>query len=164
MARKRHVWYPGAILHVMARGNRKSDIFKDKEDYESYLGYIEEAMRYFNNVYHIMAFTLMTNHIHLEIETEDRDISDFVRRVNGRYATSFNKKYDYIGHVFQGRYRAELLGDDRALLEVSRYIHLNPVRARMVHRPEEYKWSSYGMYLGRQKTKDSGARQNYSTL
>lgn len=152
MPRRKHYWYPGAKLHVVARGNRKTDIFKQETDYKLYLDYLKEAIEYYDNKYHIMAYTLMTNHVHIQIETEDMDVSDLVKRVHSRYAWNFNKKYDYIGHLFQDRYKAELIQSDRYVLEASRYIHLNPVRANMVKNPSDYKWSSYNVYLG--KTKD----------
>ncbi len=153
MPRKKHKWYPGAKLHVIARGNRRNDIFRDRTDYELYLNYLQEAIEYYDNRYHIIAYTLMTNHVHLEVETEDRDISDFIKRVHSRYAWNFNKKYNYIGHLFQDRYRSELIENDNYVLESSRYIHLNPVRARMVEHPAEYEWSSYSMYIGKEKEK-----------
>lgn len=148
MSRRKHYWYPGAKFHVTARGNRKTDIFKEEGDYELYLDYLKEALEYFDNKFHIIAYTLMTNHVHLEIETEDMDLSDLMWRVHSKYAINFNKKYDYVGHLFQGRYRAELMQTDGYVLEASRYIHLNPVRAQIVERPEEYKWSSYNAYIG----------------
>lgn len=153
MPRRKHYWYPGAKLHVVARGNRKTDIFKQETDYKLYLDYLNEAIEYYDNKYHIMAYTLMTNHVHLQIETEDMDVSDLIKRVHSRYAWNFNKKYDYIGHLFQDRYKAELIQSDRYVLEASRYIHLNPVRANMVKCPSDYKWSSYNVYIGKAKDK-----------
>ncbi|MBU3109859.1 transposase [Clostridium gasigenes] len=147
MTRKKREWYQEAKLHVIARGNHRSDIFKDKTDYELYLNYLQEANEYYDYKYHIVAYTLMTNHIHLIIETEDKDISDFIKRVHSRYAWNFNKKYNYIGHLFQDRYRSELIDTDKYLLESSRYIHLNPVKAKMVELPEDYEWSSYNQYI-----------------
>ena len=151
MPRKKHEWYVGAKLHVIARGNRRNDIFRDEIDYEVYLNYLKEAMEYYKNKYYIIAYVLMTNHVHIVIETTDKDVSDFVKRVHSRYAWNFNKKYNYIGHLFQDRYRSELIEDDSYMLEVSRYVHLNPLKANMVLKPEEYKWSSYAMYIGNVK-------------
>lgn len=153
MPRKRHEWYIGAKLHIIARGNHRNDIFRDEADYELYLNYLQEAMEYYPNKYYIIAYVLMTNHVHVVIETTDKDVSDFIKRVHSRYAWNFNKKYKYIGHLFQDRYRAELIEDDGYMLEVSRYIHLNPVRANMVEKPEKYKWSSYSMYIGEKEEK-----------
>lgn len=155
MPRKKHLWHPGAELHVIARGNHKNNIFRDRTDYEAYLYYLQEAMKYYNDKYddkyHILAYVLMTNHVHLLVGTEDRDVSDFVRRVHSMYASNFNKKYGYIGHLFQDRYKSELIQDYKYFLEVSRYIHLNPVRANIVKKPEYYQWSSYNMYIGKAK-------------
>jgi putative transposase len=148
MPRKKHEWYIGAKLHVIARGNHRNDIFRNESDYELYLYYLKEAMEYYKNKYYIISYVLMTNHMHLLIDTTDSDISNFIKRVHSRYAWNFNKKYNYIGHLFQDRYRSELIEDDRYMLEVSRYVHLNPVRANMVEKPENYQWSSYGMYIG----------------
>ena len=151
MPRKKHEWYIGAKLHVVARGNRRNDIFRDDTDYELYLNYLNEAMEYYENKYKIIAYFLMTNHLHIIMETTDKDISDFIKRVHSRYAWNFNKKYNYIGHLFQDRYRSEVIKDDKYMLEVSRYVHLNPVRANMVLKPEEYKWSSYTMFIGKKE-------------
>lgn len=148
MPRKKHEWYIGAKLHVIARGNHRNDIFRDETDYELYLNYLNEAMEYYKNKYKIIAYVLMTNHVHIMIGTTDKDVSDFIKRVHSRYAWNFNKKYKYIGHLFQDRYRGELIENDRYMLEVSRYVHLNPVRANMVEKPEEYKWSSYSIFIG----------------
>lgn len=153
MPRKKHEWYAGAKLHVIARGNHRNNIFRDEADYEVYLNYIQEAIEYYDYKFHIIAYVLMTNHVHLEIQTDDIDIAEFVKRVHSRYATNFNIKYNYIGHLFQDRYRSELVEDDGYILGVSRYIHLNPVKAKMVTNPEEYKWSSYCMYMGITKEK-----------
>lgn len=153
MPRKKHEWYIGAKVHVIARGNHRNDIFRDETDYEVYLNYLKEAMEYYKDKYYIIAYALMTNHVHIIIETTSENVSDFIKRVHSRYAWNFNKKYKYIGHLFQDRYRGELIEDDKYMLEVSRYVHLNPVKANMVKRPEEYKWSSYKMYLEEKEEK-----------
>lgn len=151
MPRKRHIWFPYVIMHVTARGNHKNAIFKEDRDYRIYLNYLQEALRYYNHKYHIIAYALMTNHIHMEVETEDKDISELMMRLNGRYAQYFNNRYKYAGHLFQGRYKSEIIYDNKYLLDASRYIHLNPVRAKIVTKPEDYKWSSYAMYIGKVK-------------
>ena len=151
MPRKKHQWYTGARVHVIARGNHRNDIFRDYTDYKLYLNYLKEAMEYYKNKYYIIAYVLMTNHVHIVVETTDKDVSDFVKRVHSRYASNFNRKYNYVGHLFQGRYKGELIQDDGYMLEVSRYVHLNPVRANMVAKPEECQWSSYSMYIGQKR-------------
>jgi hypothetical protein len=90
----------------------------------------------------------MTNHVHLQIETCDINISQVMKRINMLYAIYFNKKYNFVGHLFQDRYRSELIDATPYHLEMSRYIHLNPVRGNIVARPELYEWSSYRAYIG----------------
>jgi len=153
MPKRKLAWIPNAIYHVTIRGNRKGDIFTCKEDYLMYLEFLEEAIRYYNFQYEILAYTLMTNHIHLLIKAKETHICYLMGRVNKRYATEFNKKYNYVGHLFQTRYNGVLIENDRQLLEESRYIHLNPVRAQMVKIPEDYPYSSYSMYLGTKEEK-----------
>lgn len=89
----------------------------------------------------------MTNHIHLQIQTKNDHIKHIMKELHSRYAVWFNKEHHYIGHLFQGRYGAEVIDTDAYFREVSRYIHLNPVEAKMVHRPEDYRWSSYKAYI-----------------
>ncbi|QGU95856.1 transposase [Clostridium bovifaecis] len=146
MVRKKLVWYPGAIYHITNRGNHRNDIFRDGEDYLVYLTILKEALERYKAI--LYCYCLMTNHVHLIIETSDVTISEIMRRINLFYTKYFNNKYNLIGHLFQGRYFAELIEEDKYILEASRYIHLNPVRARMVRNPEDYEWSSYGMYIG----------------
>jgi putative transposase len=148
MPRKKREWYPNAVYHVTARGNHRNDIFRDTTDYEFYLNCIKEALKYFDNKFILMCYCLMTNHVHLQLKTTDMQLSDFMKRLNSLYAQNFNSKYNYVGHLYQGRYGAEIIESDSHNLEASRYIHLNPVRARMVSKPEEYRWSSHRMYIG----------------
>ncbi|MEH6907546.1 transposase [Neobacillus drentensis] len=145
MSRKHRVWFPGAKYHITNRGNRRSSIFYDDFDYEAYLQLLEEACRYFP--FHLHAYCLMTNHIHLQIETIHHHPKDMMKMLNSRYAMYFNKRHRLVGHVFQGRYGAELIDSSDYLLDASRYIHLNPVDANMVKSPEDYKWSSYTAYV-----------------
>ncbi|MFT8352551.1 transposase [Clostridium saccharoperbutylacetonicum] len=151
MPRKKHEWYTGAKLHIIARGNRRNDIFRNEKDYELYLNYLLEAIEYYENKYKVIAYVLMTNHVHIMIETTDKDISDLIKRVHGRYALNFNKKYNYIGHLFQDRYMGKLIKDDNYMLALSRYVHLNPVRAGIVEKPGQYKWSSYNVFIGQKE-------------
>ncbi|SHH79528.1 Transposase IS200 like [Clostridium grantii DSM 8605] len=90
----------------------------------------------------------MSNHVHLQVQTTSIHIKEFIRRINGLYAMKFNDKYNYVGHLYQGRYGSEIIETDEYVLGASRYIHLNPVRANMVDKPEDYKWSSYPMIIG----------------
>ncbi|ETI89116.1 MAG: hypothetical protein Q607_CBUC00182G0096 [Clostridium butyricum DORA_1] len=151
MGRKKLEWYPGAMYHVTARGNRRNDIFKEEIDFEFYLNCMEEALNYYKDCYRIISYCLMTNHVHIQIEAKEKPINFYIGRINNFYAKNFNKKYNFIGHLFQSRYNAEIIEKDEYVLEVSRYIHLNPVRANIINKPEDYKWSSYCMYIGNKK-------------
>lgn len=146
MVRKPRIWFPGAAYHITCRGNHRNDIFKDQEDYLVYLTILEEAKHEYPFI--LIAYCLMTNHVHLQIKTKEIDTNKIMKKINQIYTMYFNNKYNYVGHLFQGRYFAELIIDDAQMLSTSRYIHLNPIRAKMVKRPEDYEWSSYSMYIG----------------
>ncbi|RKQ34268.1 transposase [Oceanobacillus halophilus] len=145
MARKLRVWYPGAMFHITSRGNRRAAIFYDENDQRAYFDILEQARIYYP--FHLHAYCLMTNHIHLQLETINHHPKDIMKMLNSRYALYFNKRHRLVGHVFQGRYGAELIETIDYELEVSRYIHLNPLEAEMVNKPEEYRWSSYRAYV-----------------
>jgi len=145
LPRKRREWYPGAIYHVINRGNRKADIFQEASDYARFL----EIVRYEQTRYEftLHAICLMTNHVHMLIGTKNDDLSQIIQHILGRYAGEYNRKYELSGHVFQGRYTASLVRNDRYFLEVSRYIHMNPVKAQMVSDPADYLYSSYSLFV-----------------
>ena len=149
MPKKKRIWYPGAVYHITNRGNRRSDIFRDEEDYQVYLKILKQTMEKYP--YILYSYCLMTNHIHLQLETKDIEIGHIMRNINLLYTKYFNNKYNLVGHLFQGRYKSELIENDPYNLQTSRYIHLNPVKANMVDTPIEYKWSSYGVYMGQVK-------------
>ncbi|MGG1679363.1 transposase [Neobacillus sp. NRS-1170] len=144
MVRSPRLWFAGAKYHVTSRGIRRNTLFYDEEDYEKYLNLVEETRKQYPFILH--SFCLMTNHIHLQIETLESPLSIIMKNLNTKYAKFFNKKYDYSGHVFEKRYGAELLNSPEYELDVSKYIHLNPVSAGMVNLPEDYPWSSYRAY------------------
>jgi putative transposase len=146
MARPLRIVYPGAFYHVTSRGNEQKDVFKSQRDREKFLEYLESATERYGAVVH--AYCLMSNHYHLLLETPGGNLSQIMRHINGAYTTYFNIKRKRSGHLFQGRYKAILVEFDEYAMELSRYIHLNPVRAGMVTRPEEYRWSSYINYIG----------------
>lgn len=150
MAKKKRIWYPGAVYHITNRGNRRSDIFRDEEDYQVYLIILEQTMDKYP--YILYAYCLMTNHIHIQLETKDIEIWHIMRNINLLYTKYFNNKYNYVGHLFQGRYNSEVIESDAYNLQTSKYIHLNPVSAAMVKTPIEYKWSSYDVYMGKRQS------------
>ena len=145
MPRKKRIWYPGAVYHVMSRGNRRSAIFKDDSDYLDFLEILDRARERFG--FKIHSICLMTNHFHFILETQDVELWRIMHLLLLSYASDYNSKYKLTGHLFENRYTAKLIDNDRYFLEVSRYIHLNPVMARIVTNPLEYAYSSYGKFL-----------------
>lgn len=145
MPRKNRIWYPGAIYHVMSRGNRRSEIFLKDNDYELFLIYLKMIRDKLG--FKIHSICLMTNHFHILIETETVELSKIMQKLLSMYAEEFNYLHGFTGHLFEGRYTAKLIEDERYFLEVSRYIHLNPVKANMVRDPLDYDYSSYGMFV-----------------
>lgn len=149
MARPLRIEYEGAVYHVTARGNERKDIFSSETDFKKFLEYLREAKRKFNINFH--CYVLMSNHYHLIIETPESNLSRVMHYINGSYTTYINVKRKRSGHLFQGRYKSILVDKDNYLLELSRYIHLNPVRAELVEKPEEYRYSSYRLYTSHRK-------------
>ena len=156
MASPKRPWVSGAIYHITNRGNRQEIIFRENIDYIVYLGILKETLKFYqDDNYKLISYCLMSNHVHLLLKTGTKEPSFFMRRINSMYARYFNSKYQCIGHLFQGRYFSNLINNVIELLEVSRYIHLNPVRAKMVDSPEKYMWSSYNkIVLDKDKFKD----------
>lgn len=146
MARPLRIEYPSALYHITSRGNAKQDIFLNDADRKLFLFLLNEVAKKYNWVYY--AYCLMSNHYHLLIETLDGKLSLGMRQLNGVYTQKFNKIHERTGHIFQGRFKAILVDKDSYLLELCRYIVLNPVRAGLVKLPEEWNWSSYGVILG----------------
>ncbi len=149
MARPLRVEYPGAYYHVINRGNNQEKIFKNDRDKEKFLEYLGKANELFSIIIH--TYCLMSNHFHLLVETPEPNLSIAMQWINGSYATYFNRKGGRHGHLFQGRFKAILIDADTHLKHLSRYIHLNPVRAKMVPTPSKYQWSSYSAFIGKLK-------------
>ena len=147
MARPLRIVFEGAFYHVTSRGNERKAVFKSKRDREKFLEYLESATERYAAVVH--AYCLMDNHYHLLLETPAGNLPQIMRHINGAYTTYFNVKRARSGHLFQGRYKAILVEKDEYAKELSRYIHLNPVRAKMVEAPEDYPWSSYCFFIGK---------------
>ncbi len=145
MARKPRIQFEGAFYHIIVRGNQKQDIFLDDTDCRRYL---ERLNTYKNTCGFILyAFILMRNHVHLLVETPKDPISRIMQRINFTYTQYFNRKYGKVGHLFQGRYKSYLCDKDTYLLNLVRYIHLNPVRAGLVKDAAGYQWSSHDDYV-----------------
>jgi len=149
MARKPRIEYPGAFFHIIVRGNNRQDIFHDDEDREDYLKRLSFYLG--EGKITLYGFCMMTNHVHLLLEMGECPVSQAIQRLHTWYARYYNQKYKRVGHLFQGRYKAMLCDKDTYLLELVRYIHLNPVRSGMTTNPKEYPWSSHGAYLGEER-------------
>ena len=149
MARPLRVEYPGAFYHVINRGNAGEDVFKSLRDREKFIEYLETASLRFSIRIH--TYCLMTNHYHLLVETPEANLSRAIQWINVSYAVYFNVKRQRSGHLFQGRFKALLVDADEYLKHLSRYIHLNPVRAKMVESAADYPWSSYPFFIGKEK-------------
>ena len=138
------MYLPGLPYHVVQRGNNREACFIEAENYQFYLLLWEDQARHYGLAVH--AYVLMTNHVHFLVTPEqDTAVSNTMKVVGSRYAQYINKKYRRTGTLWEGRHRASLVHSERYLLTCMRYIELNPVRAQMVKRPEEYRWSSYGV-------------------
>jgi REP element-mobilizing transposase RayT/DNA-binding MarR family transcriptional regulator len=146
MARPLRVEYPGALYHVTCRGNARGKIFLIDSDRELFLQVLTQAVERFNWLCH--AYCQMTNHYHLLVETVDPTLARGMRQLNGVYTQEFNRRHSRTGHVFQGRYKAILVERDAYLLELARYVVLNPVRAKMGRSAKDWPWSSYRATAG----------------
>jgi putative transposase len=145
MARPLRIEYEGAFYHVTSRGNERKRIFFGKADYDKFKEYLQEAQDKFG--YRLHCYVLMGNHYHLLIETPNGNMSRVAHFINSSYTNYINRKRNRSGHLLQGRYKGILVDRDSYLLELSRYVHLNPVRANLVEKPEDYRYSSYHSYV-----------------
>ena len=152
MARPLRIEFPGALYHVTSRGNRQENIFESSQDAALFLSTLNEVCERYNWL--CQAYCLMPNHYHLLIETPDANLSRGMRQLNGVYTQGFNRNHARVGHVFQGRYKAILIDSDSYLLELARYIVLNPVRAGLAGSAGEWRWSSYRSTAGYQAAPD----------
>lgn len=146
MSRPLRLEFAGALYHVTSRGDRREDIFHDETDRQLWLGTLAQCCERYNWLVH--AWCQMSNHYHLVIETAEGNLSRGMRQLNGLYTQSHNRRHNRVGHVFQGRYKAILVDRDSYLLELLRYVVLNPVRARMVRSARDWAWSSYRAMIG----------------
>lgn len=152
MSRPLRIQYPNAWYHVMNRGRRGDQVFEAKDDYKEFIDVLHEAIELF--ALRISAFCLMPNHYHLLVQTPDGNLSRCMRHINGVYTQRFNSAHSLDGPLFRGRYKAIIVGEDNYLLQLVRYIHLNPVRAGMVISAEYFEWSSHKGYLSKARKWD----------
>ncbi|MDX2425859.1 MAG: transposase [Cycloclasticus sp.] len=141
MARPLRIEYAGALYHVTSRGDRREDIYVDDEDRLIWLDIFAQVCSRFNWRCH--AWCLMDNHYHIVIETIEGNLSQGMRQLNGVFTQKSNRRHGRVGHVFQGRYKAILVQKDAHLLELTRYVVLNPIRAGVVSDLLDWRWSSY---------------------
>lgn len=159
MVRPKRLHHPGFIFHVINRGNNRQAIFLEDEDYERYLGILYRYKIKFN--FHIFAYCLMTNHVHLLIQVnENASISKIMQCITIAHTRHYHFKYRSGGHVWQGRFRSPLVSNDEYLLKVMLYIEQNPVRAKMVKRVQDYHWSSYKLQIMKKSPKMIDRDQN----
>lgn len=147
MGRKRRIMLAGECYHTYARGNEKKEIFRDNDDRYKFVNLVGKAKKKYSFI--LYAFVLMPNHYHLLLETSAPNLPDIMKFINASYSTYFNWKHKRVGHLFQGRYGCQLVEKHPFLPELTRYIHLNPVKAKLCKKIGEYKWSSYHEYCGR---------------
>ncbi|WP_136524330.1 transposase [Geomonas ferrireducens] len=148
MARRQRIHFPGAHYHVILRGNDRQDIFYDEVDRYKFYLLLQEGIERFGHS--ILSFCLMTNHVHLLCQVSDVPLSRIIQNLAFRYTRWINWRQKRVGHLFQGRYRAILVDADEYLLQLTSYIHLNPIRANLVKDPSAYPWSSHRAYVGKE--------------
>ena len=146
MARPLRLEFSGALYHVTSRGDRREAVYENDTDRQAFLSLLDQVCEIHNWLCH--AYCLMGNHYHLLVETPDANLSKGMRQLNGVYTQQFNQRHDRVWHVFQGRYKAILVEKQAYLLEVARYIVLNPVRAQMVRSAKDWPWGSYRATAG----------------
>ena len=146
MSRPLRLEFAGALYHITSRGNGRNLIYFQDDDFELFLQILANVYGRYNWVVH--AYCLISNHYHLLVETPDANLSQGMRQLNGVFTQSMNRKHHRVGHLFQGRYKAILVDKSTYLLELCRYIVLNPMRANMASSPEEWPWFSWNCMLG----------------
>ena len=146
MTRPLRLEFEGALYHITSRGDRREDIYETDADRREFVSLLAEVCKTYNWTCH--AYCLMSNHYHLLIETPEANLSRGMRQLNGVYTQQFNRRNQRFGHVFQGRYKSILVDKESYLLELTRYIVLNPVRAGMVRLAQDWPWSSYRATIG----------------
>ncbi|MGH7902447.1 MAG: transposase [Thermodesulfobacteriota bacterium] len=149
MARKPRLHIPGGLYHVILRGNGGQDIFFSDIDRLYFESLVGEGIKRFGHRIH--AYCWMKNHVHVAIQVGQGPLSKIIQNLSFRYTRYINRKMGHFGHLFQGRYKAILVDAESYLLELVRYIHLNPVRAKLVKRPEDYDWSGHKSYIGKKR-------------
>ncbi|WP_071392857.1 transposase [Bacillus tuaregi] len=144
MPRKRRIWVFDHYYHITCRGNRKDTLFHSTEDFQAFLHILHQLHE--KIPFEVASFCFMTNHYHLQLRSTEVPISKLMGIINTRYSKYYNTKYCLTGHVFEKRFFDKIIVDQEGMLELSSYIHQNPVEANIVKQPEHYQWSSYRFY------------------
>jgi len=152
MGRGSRIEFPGAIYHVINRGNNKNVIFLDDKDCNVFLKKLREVKE--EKPFHLYGYCIMPNHFHLLIGSMDDPLSKIMQMISSAYALYFNSRYTRVGHLFQSRYKAIICQKEDYLFRLVQYIHLNPVRAKLVEDINDYKWSSHQCFMGKIKNKN----------
>lgn len=152
MTRPLRIDFPGAVYHVTSRGDRREVIYADDGDRALFLTVLATALQRCQAS--ALAYCLMSNHYHLVLQTQEANLSQLMRQVNGVYTQAFNRRHGLTGHLFQGRFKAILVDSDAYLMALCQYAELNPVRARMVESAEQWSWSSYLAHTGKAAAPD----------
>jgi len=149
VARKKRIWLPDYFYHIISRGNRRDALFKDDSDFNVFLHILKSVNE--KSPFELASYCLMTNHFHLQMRSTEQSISKVMSLINKRYADYYNAKNGISGHVFEKRFFDRIINTDEDMMEVSRYIHLNPLDAGIVRHAHSYPWSSYRYYLTSQR-------------
>lgn len=144
MARKKRLWVPNRFYHIVCRGNRRDPLFRHTNDFQAFFHILQQLHDKYP--FELASYCLMTNHFHLQMRSQEQSISKVMSLINKRYANYYNTRYRLTGHVFEKRFYDNMIETKEGMLNVSRYIHLNPVEAKMVSRPELYPWSSCSLF------------------
>lgn len=150
MARRARVISPTDYYHVIMRGNNRESIFSKKGQKQLFIDLLYEQVE--DSLIDIAGYCVMDNHVHIAVKADLNDLTQAFKSINIKYAMKYNKEKDQIGHVFQDRFKSEIISNNINLIQVIRYIHNNPVKAKMVNSPDKYEWSSYNEYTGKVKT------------
>ncbi|MBI4208924.1 MAG: transposase [Deltaproteobacteria bacterium] len=149
MPRKPRIHYSGAFYHLFSRGNQKQPIFFDQRDHSEFISRLQHYHKKYP--FQLYAYALMPNHFHCLIEAQETPLSKIFQAFLSSYTQYFNKKYGRVGHLFQGRYKAILCDKESYLLELVRYVHLNPLRANLTQNLADYPWTTYSVYIGQRQ-------------
>ncbi len=144
MPRQARIQSPTGYYHIMMRGNNRESIFSTDEQKRLFLECLKKHDT--DHSVDIVAYCLMDNHVHIIVKADPLSLAKSIKSINTKYAMNFNRQRNRIGHVFQGRYKSEAITDDKYLLQVIRYVHNNPVKAKMIKSFKDYSWSSYSEY------------------